>query len=103
MGFELIGLSALVAAIVVGARKLRRLLRERSRPGATAATAIAIRDFAEIDIELRRQNCECGGRFASSGEGPVRDSGRPLRVANLECRNCGRERRVYFDLGEMRH
>lgn len=103
MGYELLGLSALVAAIVVGVRKLRGRLHERAQPGASPDTAIAIHDYAEIDLALRARSCRCGGRFVSCGEGPVRDGGRSLRVANLECRDCGRERRVYFDLSAIRH
>ncbi len=98
----LLGIAVAIAAAAVGARKLRDHLHERSQPGQSQATAIHIMDFAEIDLELRRQSCRCGGRFVSLGEGPVRGT-RPLRVAHLECRSCERERRVYFDLSEIRH
>jgi hypothetical protein len=99
----LLGLAALIAAIVVGLRLMRRHAVERAQPGRTQATAIAIHDYGEIEIAVRLQTCGCGGRFALRGESPVGDAERPLRVALLECRRCEREQRIFFDLSEVRH
>ena len=99
----LLGLSALIAAIVLGVRMLRQHAVESAQPGRTQATAIPIHDYGEIEIAVRLRTCACGGRFALRGEGPVGDAERPLRVALLECRKCEREQKLFFDLTEVRH
>lgn len=97
------GLAVLAAVITVGVRKLQERAAERALPGRSAATAIPIESYAEIDIAVRMQTCRCGGRYVLRGEGPMRDGERPLRIAHLECRRCERERPLYFDLSTIRH
>ncbi len=100
---SLLGLVVLIAVIAVAIRVLQRRAYERGQPGRTAASAICIEDYGEIDIAVSTQSCRCGGRFALRGEGPLPKAGRPLRVARLECRKCERELRLYFDLSTLRH
>jgi hypothetical protein len=99
--------AALVAAIVVTAsRRLRRARLRRaaaSRPGASAARAIPIRSFAEIDAHLARRWCRCGGYLERTGEGSRETSGRRLRIARLRCQECERLDEVYFDATELVH
>lgn len=99
----LMGLAVLAAVVAVGLRKLQQRAADRALPGRSPATAIPIENYAEIDIAVRMQTCRCGGRYTLRGEGPVRNGEHPLRVANLECRRCERERKVYFDLSTIRH
>jgi hypothetical protein len=99
----LMALAVLAAVAVVALRLLQRRAVERARPGATAATAIAIHDYGEMDIAVRLQTCACGGHFCLRGEGPLSGADRPTRVAHLECQKCERERRLYFDLSSLRH
>jgi len=81
--------------------KMRR--DERTRPGGTPETALVVHDFGDIDAACRTQTCVCGGPFVLRGEGPSESAGRRLRAAILECARCERERRLYFDLSELRH
>lgn len=97
----LLGLAALVAAIVLGLRFMRQRAVERAQPGGTAGAAIPIEDYGDMDIAVRLQSCRCGGRFVIRGEGPGPTPA--LRVAHLECRKCERERALYFDLSTVRH
>lgn len=99
---SLLGVVALMAAIVVGIRLLQRRAVDRARPGATPDTAIPVSDYSDIDVAVNMQTCRCGGRFALRGEGPASRPDR-LRVAHLECRRCEREQRVYFDMSTIRH
>jgi hypothetical protein len=96
--------AALIAALgAVAWKAWRRRAAERARPGGTPETALAVHDFAEIDRASRGQTCHCGGPFRLRGEGPAQWAGRPLRAVTLECSRCERERRLYFDLSELRH
>lgn len=97
---SLLGVVALVTAIVVGVRILRRRAAERDQPGRDPERPIAIRDYGEMDIAVGTQVCPCGGRYALRGEGP--GAGR-LRVAHLECRRCERAAVIYFDLSHVLH
>jgi hypothetical protein len=97
----LLGVVALTAAIILGLRALQQRAVEQAQAGRSPATAIAIHDYAEIDIAVRLLSCRCGGHFALRGEGPARQPN--LRVAQLECRKCEREQRLYFDLSTLRH
>jgi hypothetical protein len=99
---SLLGVVALLAAIVVAIRLLQRRAVERARPGATPATAIPVSDYSDIDVAVNMQTCHCGGRFTLRGEGPASPPG-SLRVAHLECRRCEREQRLYFDMSTVRH
>lgn len=99
----ILGAALIVALGAVLWRAWQTRRSERSRPGATPATAIKITDFGEIDLATRFQGCPCGGHFSPRGEGPVQFQGRPLRKVTLECGRCERERHLYFDLAELRH
>jgi len=94
----LLGLSALIAALAMIWRYRTTRGETMARPGASADTAIPIRNYAEIDSLIDAGRCACGGRFATLGEGPVA-SGAPIRFSRLECRECGRETTIYFHLG----
>lgn len=98
---SLLGIVALIAAVVIGVRLLRRRATERAQPGRSPERAIAIRDYGEMDFAVSTQTCVCGGRFAIRGEGP--GAGPQLRVAHLECRRCEREAVVYFDVSQVLH
>ena len=97
----LLGLAALIAAIAVGLRLLRRRAAERAQPGRSPDRPIAIRDYGEMDFAVGLQTCPCGGRYALRGEGP--GAGTQLRIAHLECRRCEREVSVYFDVSQVLH
>lgn len=99
----LIGLALVIAVAAVALRLLQDRAVEKSRPGATPATAIRIHDYGEIDFAVRMHICRCGGRPTVRGEGPARDTPQLLRVAHLECQRCEREVRMYFDLSAVRH
>lgn len=99
---SLLGLVALIAAVVVGVRLLRRRAVEQAQPGRSAARAIPIRDYGEMDIAVRLQRCPCGGGYALRGEGPdAAQAG--IRVAHLECRRCEREAWLHFDVSQVLH
>lgn len=99
----LLTLALLIALAALAAKIIRQWLIERARPGGSAASAIPIEDYADIDVAVRMQSCPCGGRYAIRGEGPVAGVTRPLRTTHLECRRCHRERVLYFDLTSLRH
>lgn len=99
--------AALVAALVAtGLRRLRtsRLRREiLSLPGSTPESALAIRDFAEMDAAIDRRACPCGGRPALEGEGSREVDGRRFRVARLVCPACEEEQFVFFETTDVLH
>lgn len=97
---SLLGMAALIAAVAVGLRLIRRRARERAQPGRDPERPIAIRDYGEMDFAVAQQVCPCGGRYALRGEGPVAAC---LRVTHLQCRRCEREARVYFDVSQVLH
>jgi hypothetical protein len=98
-----IGVAALAAVLVVAVRLIQQRAFERAQPGRSRETAIPIEDYGDMDVAVRLQTCRCGGRYSLRGEGPLPDGERPLRVAHMECRRCGREQRLYFDLSAVRH
>lgn len=99
-------LALLIALAVAGWRVVRRLrLRRRlaALPGARPENAVSVGDFEEIDEEIRRRRCVCGGRYDSHGESSFESGSQRLRVAALECRMCERRTRVYFDVSSIYH
>jgi hypothetical protein len=98
---SLLGVTALIVAVIIGVRLLRRRAGERAQPGRSPDRAIAIRDYGEIDVAIAGQTCPCGGDYSLRGEGPA--AGAQLRVAHLECRRCEREVAVYFDVSQVLH
>lgn len=89
------------AALLFVVRWAGRTVRERRRPGRSVATAIPVEDYSDMDAAVRMEICPCRSRFILRGEGPLRHGARQLRVARLECRGCGRERALYFDLTNL--
>lgn len=100
---ELLGLIAFAVVVIALLRAAYERRGERARPGGSPKSAIPVEDYGDIDAVTRREGCACGGRFALRSEGPLTHGGRPLRVAQLECRRCAREHRLYFDLSALRH
>jgi hypothetical protein len=96
----LLGVVAFTVAVVLAVRAMQRRAVERAQPGHTAARPIAITDYGEMDLSIRLLTCGCGGHYLTHGEGPAAGG---LRVAHLECRRCGRERAVYFDVRGVLH
>jgi len=98
---------ALVVALSVSGYRLVRRLRLRRRmaalPGATADSAMPVASFDEIDLEVARRRCVCGGRYDSHGESSSERHSKRLRVALLECRMCERRTRLYFDVSNIYH
>ena len=97
---------AIVAAVAaVGYRRLRRS-RERAAaaraPGASAANAIAIRSFDDMDSVLARLDCvACRGFLDRTGEGSRSVGDRRYRIARLRCLECDEEREVFFDTTDL--
>jgi len=96
----LLGIVALLAAIALGVRALRRRARARAQPGRRREQPIAIRDYGEIDLTVRLQHCACGGRYGVRGEGPADDG---VRVVHVECQRCERDVALYFDVRGVLH
>ncbi len=98
----LLGLTALAAAIALLVRTIHGRRAKRGAPGGSAESAIAIAHFDEIDATIGSRRCQCRGRLIVRGEGPVAGDG-ALWKARLECRECGREDLIYFDMGSLDH
>ena len=98
----LLGILAAIAAAVILVRSLQERRLAAAEPGGSAASAIPISQFGEIDTVVAGQRCSCRGRFALRGEGPV-GTGGEIRRALIECRECGRERSLFFDLTGVEH
>lgn len=98
----LLGVVAALAATILLVRTLREREDRRRRPGGSAATAVPIAQFGEIDAIVATQRCTCRGRFAVRGEGPLAAEG-TIRQVRLECRECGRERLLFFDMAGIEH
>ena len=96
---------AIIAALVaVGIRRYRaRRARVAAddRPGATVENAIYIRTFDEMDDELRRRWCSCGGFLDLEGEGSRESAGRRFRVARMRCLECEAATLVFFDTTDL--
>ncbi len=93
----LLGVTAVFVALLFLGKRARALRAAVRGSGGTPETAIAIANFGEIDDAIAGQRCECRGRFLLRGEGPVAAYDQ-LRQVHIECRECGRDRRLFFDL-----
>ena len=93
----LLGIAAALAALVLLLRTLRRRHSLRRTPGTSRYNPLPVSNFGEIDAAVLGQECTCHGRFRLRGEGPIA-SDDAIRRVTLECRECGRERHLYFDL-----
>lgn len=99
-------LALLVALSVVGARAWRRRRRRlalAALPGGSRATALEVEAFSEIEEDLGRRQCACGGRLASHGERSENDGERILRVVAIECGRCEERGHVWFDATRAYH
>jgi hypothetical protein len=103
---NLLFVAAIVAAVTALALRRRAKVRRRraatSGPGSSAASAIPIRDFGEMDALLAQRRCpSCGVRLDLAGEGSRAHEGRTLRVARLACDDCDESLEVFFDTSEL--
>jgi hypothetical protein len=99
-------LALIIALSVAGYRLVRRLRLARrlaALPGATADNAMPVASFDQIDQEIARRRCVCGGRYDNHGESSSERHSARLRVASLECRMCERRTRLYFDVSNLYH
>jgi len=102
-------LLVLAIGLAVAAMARRRWLRTRlerlatARPGSSAALAIPIAGFDEMDDHLRQRRCACGGYLERQGEGSRAIAGRSYRVARLACLDCERIDEVFFDTADLLH
>jgi hypothetical protein len=102
-------LLVLAIALAVGAMVRRRRSRARldrlagERPGSSAALAIPITTFDEMDDHLRLRRCACGGYLERRGEGSREVATRRYRVARLACLDCERVDEVFFDITDLLH
>ena len=62
-----------------------------------------VRSFEQIDEEVRRRRCHCGGRYQTLGESSLGEPPLMLRAVRLECRFCEEIVRLYFDLSGLYH
>ncbi len=97
-----LGILAAIAAVAILVRSTRERRAAAAKPGGSAASAIPVSQFGVMDAVVAEQRCSCRGRFALRGEGPVGTGGR-IRRALVECRECGRERSLFFDLTGVEH
>jgi hypothetical protein len=98
----LLGVAAALAALALLARAIQTRRARRDAPGGSVKTAVRIAHFDEIDATVADNRCDCGGRFTLRGEGPVAGT-ESIRRARIECRDCGAERELYFDMAGLRH
>ena len=98
---------ALILALVFSARRVekrRRLARLMLElPGAQPDSALPVGSFDDIDEELRRRRCPCGGAYDVLGEGSRAEGDRRLRFMRVECDMCERETIVFFDVSTLFH
>lgn len=99
--------AALVVALAVTGRKWWRRRRLRSKllalPAMQPDTAMPVSDFDEIEREVAKRRCPCGGRFDNKGESSKTLGNRRLRIVRLECRFCEERSRIYFDVSTLFH
>lgn len=101
-----IGLALLLALAAAGWRVLRRIRLARrlaALPGGSLEAAMIATSFVDIEDEVARRRCLCGGRLSLRGESSRERDGRRYRVAAVECEMCERRSRVYFDVTGLFH
>jgi hypothetical protein len=92
--------------VVVGWRRLRRVRRDRAwaaLEAGSAATALVVERYDEIDAHVRARECPCGGRLEPVGERTQQSEGRVLRVVRADCRRCEHEFQLWFDTSSLYH
>lgn len=104
------GLALTLALLLALGAAGRRFARKRSAnkrllalPGMQPSNALPVASFDEIEAEVSRRRCPCGGRYSNRGESTKQDGDRRLRVVALECRFCEERLRVFFDLTRAYH
>ena len=82
------------------ARARRRLIRIRAfRRGEAPASAVEVREPAEIHARLPEFACPCGAAITAPGEiSRARYDDRDLTIVTRNCPRCGREQSLYFRL-----
>ncbi len=80
------------------ASRISHSRRRRRLPAESAATAVVVRSFDEIDEWLTESRCACSGSLTSLGEASEELDGRRLRIVRSECSRCEEERSLYFDV-----
>lgn len=101
--FTLVLLLAVGAWIARGSRKRRLEKVLATLPAGSAATALAVSDFSEIDRHIELRDCRCGGSQRAIGERSERDGERMLRIVQAECFRCEERRAFYFDVTAVYH
>ena len=105
IGF-LMALALVVALAFSGRRFVRRTRLRRAMlalPGARVENAMPVGSFEEVDAEVRRRRCPCGGRYDVRGESSREEGGKRVRVMGLECKFCEKQVRLFFDVTGMFH
>lgn len=102
------GGAAILAIVVVLGKKLKGVIAERrfaQLPGRDPATPLCIGSYSEIEATVDRSRCACAGPMIKIGEGPATVAGGPLLSPSqptvrvlAECRYCGRQAALYFDV-----
>lgn len=102
----LLALALLAAMTAAGLRALRRRrlrMAMAALPGGSEATALAVDGFGDIDFEMKRRRCRCGGALAALGERSEKTGDRVLRVVRAECGRCEERTEVWFDATRAFH
>ena len=85
-----IGLALLFALAAVGWRVLRRIRLARrlaALPGGSLDTAMVVTSFVDIEEEVARRRCLCGGRLSRASGTAVATVWRP---SNAKCASVAR-------------
>lgn len=102
----LAGGAALVAGGVYLGRYLVRRARERAwqrKPGCSPDNPIRVSDLDEIEAQVERIRCRCGGSLHVVAQAGSHSGLGAMRVTRVECRLCDAVYYLYFDLTELRH
>lgn len=102
----LLAVALLAAMTAAGVRALRRHRLRRALaalPGGSRSTALVVDGFGDIDFEVKRRRCRCGGQLAALGERSEKDGDRVLRVVRAECARCEERTEVWFDATRAFH
>ncbi len=105
MGFAFVAAIGLALGVII-ARRWRRTRRRRAalaQPGRSPEHAISFARFDEIDFEVGRARCPCGGPVIKMSEGSIQTSGHSVRVVHTECAVCEEEVALFFRQEELLH
>ena len=96
-----IGLAVVFTVAVLGMRRWRDAREQARRAGASLRFAIPVRRFDQIERVVGRRHCRCGERLVLQGEDSREIEGRRFRVVQMQCPDCERLERVYFDVTQV--